>query len=127
MSKTLSIYCEICSEKITAADIRSFSSPQGSQFLARCLAWLPSFGIRREEMRVLTVVRPFTTETAVLTANGMYEVPRTVAPRVWPPRRWYEAKAAESGPEKGEKRRNGRESTAPMRQNSSTESDSPRT
>lgn len=112
MSKTLSIYCEICSEKIATAEISALSLPlKGSQFLSPD-AWHgypPPFEPEAEweEMRCPHCRRrPFISETAVKTANGMYEVPRTVAPEeVAPEEVVIEAQSGpESGPEKGEKR-----------------------
>lgn len=81
MSKTLSIYCEICSEKIATAEISALSLPlKGSQFLSPD-AWHgypPPFEPEAEweEMRCPHCRRrPFISETAVKTASGMYEIP----------------------------------------------------
>ena len=110
--KTLSVYCEVCGEKIATADMHTLQIPlKGSQFLSPD-AWHgypPPFEPEAEweEMRCPHCRRrPFISETAVKTANGMYEVPRTVAPEeVAPEEVVIEAQSGpESGPEKGEKR-----------------------
>lgn len=78
----LSIFCEVCGEKIATADMHTLQIPlKGSQFLSPD-AWHgypPPFepGATWEEMRCpYCRRRPFLSETAVKTASGIYELPK---------------------------------------------------
>jgi len=78
----LSIYCEICGEKIATADMHTLRHPlKGSQFLTpdSWHGYPPPFdpGATWEEMRCpYCRRRPFLSATAVMTGDGIYEVPR---------------------------------------------------